>query len=233
MLELAYRVLYLVRTDNNQLVKRTRKNTPARAHFSASPTPPPRGFPPTRPALSRKGSALHSCVAGQRARAVARTVSLAKRALRRSCLSVGPSGSRRPFLSLGLCGWLSTRRSPSQRLEPRVRQAVVPAEWRVAPIVNSRFPFTNQSLILHAGDSPSACPAGPRHVELGGALPSQVRPSAPPLSSQRLMATAQRPQRSPYCDAPLRPVRGGGPKDRSVIHVHCCVAMKALATPVL
>ena len=147
MLELAYRVLYLVRTDNNQLVKRTRKNTPARAHFSASPTPPPRGFPPTRPALSRKGSALHSCVAGQRARAVARTVSLAKRALRRSCLSVGPSGSRRPFLSLGLCGWLSTRRSPSQRLEPRVRQAVVPAEWRVAvaPIVNSRFPFTNQS----------------------------------------------------------------------------------------
>ena len=137
MLELAYRVLYLVRTDNNQLVKRTRKNTPARAHFSASPTPPPRGFPPTRPALSRKGSALHSCVAGQRARAVARTVSLAKRALRRSCLSVGPSGSRRPFLSLGLCGWLSTRRSPSQRLEPRLQ--------RVAPIVNSRFPFTNQS----------------------------------------------------------------------------------------
>ena len=143
MLELAYRVLYLVRTDNNQLVKRTRKNTPARAHFSASPTPPPRGFPPTRPALSRKGSALHSCVAGQRARAVARTVSLAKRALRRSCLSVGPSRSRRPFLSLGLCGWLSTRRSPSQRLEPEFGSEAV----RAAGCTDRQLTisFTNQS----------------------------------------------------------------------------------------
>ena len=57
-------------------------------------------------------------------------------------------------------------------------------------------------------------PARPGLATSSLAVPcrAKVRPSAPPLSSQRLMATAQRPQRSPYCDAPLRPVRGGGPK---------------------